>query len=100
MAIPQASPVAGQPLRGLCTRIMVGIASAATHAYRPTGVLMIRNKNIKVGYIETNELLYLDPKYEHQHRNKRLKAGDVVVVRTGYPGTAAVVPKELENAQC
>jgi type I restriction enzyme S subunit len=79
---------------------MVGIASAATHAYRPAGVPMIRNMNIRAGHIEVDDLLYLDPAYERTHRNKRLKSGDVVVVRTGNPGIAAVVPRTLEGAQC
>jgi len=87
-------------LNELCSRIMVGIASAATQAYRPSGIPMIRNTNIKEGRIETDDVIYLDPSYEYQHRNKRLKSGDVVVVRTGYPGTAAVVPIALDNAQC
>lgn len=30
----------------------------------------------------------------------RLSAGDIVVVRVGYPGVAAVVPTELEGANC
>lgn len=89
-----------QQLRDCCERIMVGIASAATHAYRPAGVPMIRNMNIKEGHIETDDLLYLDHGYEHHHRNKRLRSGDVVVVRTGNPGVAAVVPSSLEGAQC
>src|SRR5689334_15671060 len=93
-------PIKSLPLAELCDRITVGIASAATHAYRPSGVPMIRNTNIKEGHIEANDLLYLDSDYEYKHRNKRLRAGDVVVVRTGNPGIAAVVPKTLENAQC
>jgi type I restriction enzyme S subunit len=88
------------PLRDLCERITVGIASAATHAYRKEGVPMIRNTNIKEGYIEVDQLLYLDPAYEQHHRNKRLSTGDVVVVRTGNPGIAAVVPPMLNGAQC
>jgi type I restriction enzyme S subunit len=89
-----------QPLQDLCERIMVGIASAATHAYRQSGTPMIRNMNIKEGHIDIDNVLHLDPAYEHQHRNKRLKAGDVVVVRTGNPGIAAVVPRALDGAQC
>lgn len=93
-------PVRTISLRDRCERITVGIASAATHAYRETGVPMIRNKNIKDGHIDVTDLLYLAPEYEQQHRKKRLKAGDVVVVRTGNPGVAAVVPPFLEGAQC
>lgn len=33
-------------------------------------------------------------------RKSRLVGGDLVVVRVGYPGVAAVVPKEIEGANC
>lgn len=33
-------------------------------------------------------------------RKSRLEAGDLVVVRVGYPGIAAVVPADLEGANC
>ncbi|RDU98164.1 restriction endonuclease subunit S [Trinickia dinghuensis] len=88
------------PLAALADKIMVGIASAATHAYRETGVPMLRNQNIKEGGIDDSSLLFIDPIYEAAHKNKRLKTGDVITVRTGYPGLSAVVTKSYENAQC
>ncbi len=89
-----------RPLSELADKIMVGIASAATHAYRDFGVPMLRNQNIREGKVDDSSLLFIDPKYEETHKNKRLKAGDVLTVRTGYPGLSAVVPKKYENAQC
>ena len=47
-------------LASLTERIMVGIASAATHAYRAKGVPMFRNQNIKSGYLADVDLLFLD----------------------------------------
>lgn len=88
------------PLGRTTRRIMVGIASAATHAYRASGVLMLRNQNILPNRIEESDVLFLDPAYELTHRNKRLQTGDVVTMRTGYPGVSAVVPSHLEGAQC
>ncbi|MFZ4595804.1 MAG: restriction endonuclease subunit S [Verrucomicrobiaceae bacterium] len=88
------------PLADLADRIMVGIASAATHAYRDAGVLMLRNQNIKEGGIDDSSLIFIDSDYEVAHKNKRLRTGDVITVRTGYPGLSAVVTKRYENAQC
>jgi type I restriction enzyme S subunit len=88
------------PLAELADKIMVGIASAATHAYREAGVLMLRNQNIKEGKIDDSSLLFIDPAYEMAHKNKRLRAGDVITVRTGYPGLSAVVTERYHNAQC
>ena len=88
------------PLSALADKIMVGIASAATHAYRESGVPMLRNQNIKEGKIDDSSILFIDPNYEETHKSKRLRAGDVITVRTGYPGLSAVVTKIYENAQC
>ena len=87
-------------LNDIADKIMVGIASAATHAYTDNGIRMLRNLNIKEGFIDDSDILFVGEEYELQHKNKRLKAGDILTVRTGYPGLSAVVPKKYENAQC
>ena len=88
-----------KPLHALADKIMVGIASAATHAYRKQGVVMFRNQNIKPGYLDDMDVLYIDEAYEETYRNKRLKAGDLLTARTGYPGTTSIVPPQYEGAQ-
>lgn len=90
--IPQLSEIA--------EKVMVGIASAATHAYSDTGIRMLRNLNIKAGWIDGSNIIFVDENYEKQHKNKRLKVGDILTVRTGYAGVSAVVPKEYDGAQC
>lgn len=80
-------------------KIMVGIANSATYAYADKGVVMFRNQNIKPNYLDDNDLIYLKPSFELTYKNKRLKKNDILVARTGYPGTACVVPKNYENAQ-
>lgn len=87
-------------LSDVTEKIMVGIASAATHAYCSSGIPMLRNLNIRPGYIDEQDVLQIDSEYELAHRNKRLKTGDVLVVRTGYPGVSAVVPEKYDGAQC
>jgi len=87
------------PLSALAERIMVGIASAATHAYRAKGIPMFRNQNIKAGYLDDGDLLFIAPEYESAFKNKRLRAGDLLTMRTGYPGVTAIVPGCYEHAQ-
>lgn len=87
-------------LENIASKVMVGIASAATHAYSTSGVRMLRNLNIKNGWIDDSDILFVSEEYEYQHRNKRLIAGDILTVRTGYPGLSAVVPETFNNAQC
>ncbi len=88
-----------KPLAAIADKIMVGIASAATHAYRVKGVPMFRNQNIKAGYLDDRDLLFIAPDYEVAFKNKRLRAGDLLTMRTGYPGVTAIVPPRYDSAQ-
>lgn len=88
-----------EPLFNVSDKIMVGIASSATHAYRREGIPLLRNQNIKAGYLDDSEVLYVDPEYESTFKNKRLEKGDLLIARTGYPGTTCVVPSKYESAQ-
>jgi type I restriction enzyme S subunit len=86
-------------LDDLSEKITVGIASAATHAYRTTGIILFRNQNIKPNYLDDSDILYISIDYENAFKNKRLKAGDLLTSRTGYPGTTCVVPNKYIGAQ-
>ncbi|MDX2230548.1 MAG: restriction endonuclease subunit S [Leptolyngbyaceae cyanobacterium bins.349] len=83
----------------LSERITVGIASAATHAYRTRGIPLIRNQNIKPNKLDDDDILYISEEYELRFKNKRLQKGDLLTARTGYPGTTCIVPEEFELAQ-
>lgn len=86
-------------LETISEKIMVGIASAATHAYSGKGIILFRNQNIKDGYLDDRDILYIKEEYEELFKNKRLKAGDLIIARTGYPGAACVIPDKYENTQ-
>jgi type I restriction enzyme S subunit len=86
-------------LRRFASRVVVGIAEATTQAYADDGVPILRATNIRPGKIE-GELLRIDPKFSGDRESKQLRAGDLVTVRTGYPGVTAVIPKELSGCQC
>jgi restriction endonuclease S subunit len=88
-----------KPLHLLAERITVGIANAATHAYRDRGVVMFRNQNIKPNHLDDRDVLHIDELFEQRYRNKRLKAGDLLTARTGYPGTTSIVPAGYDGAQ-
>ena len=86
-------------LNNLSEKIMVGIASAATHAYRNSGVVLFRNQNIKSNYLDDRDILYVSEEYEQIFKGKRLKEGDLLTARTGYPGTTCIIPKIYEDSQ-
>jgi type I restriction enzyme, S subunit len=84
-----------------CEKMFVGIAQAATHAYVPSGgVPIVRTTNLKPNAIETLNMLRISDSFANVMKSKSLRPGDVLTARTGYPGVSAVVPVELDGAQC
>ncbi|WP_212961707.1 restriction endonuclease subunit S [Cohnella xylanilytica] len=86
-------------LSDVAERIFVGIATSTTGSYAETGVPILRNQNIKEDYLSTDDLLYITEEFSEANKSKKLKPGDVITVRTGYPGITCVVPETFEGAQ-
>ncbi|MEE1211283.1 MAG: restriction endonuclease subunit S [Treponema sp.] len=80
-------------------RITVGIANSATHAYTDHGIIMFRNQNIKENTLDLKDLIYIKKDFAQRYSNKQLYENDLLIARTGYPGTTCVVPKEFEGCQ-
>jgi type I restriction enzyme, S subunit len=57
--------------------------------------------NVKPNRIDTSDVVYFSEKVNSNKLAKsKLKKDDVVVVRTGNTGTAAVIPEELDGCNC
>jgi type I restriction enzyme S subunit len=84
----------------LCDSITVGIVVTPAKYYVPTGVACFRSFNIKPNRLQDNDLVFISPESNELHSKSKLRAGDVLVVRTGYPGTACVVPPQYDGANC
>jgi len=83
----------------ICTRITVGIVVRPASYYQLSGVPALRSLNIRANHIETNNLVY----FSHEDNitklaKTRVWKDDVLLVRSGQPGTCAVVPQELNGA--
>jgi type I restriction enzyme S subunit len=79
-------------------RISVGLATSVTDYYRDTGIPIIRNMNIKEGYFDDSDMLYLDEKFAASQETKCVYGGDVIAVHTGSNvGLACVVPEKYNN---
>lgn len=83
----------------IASRVVVGIAEAATHAYVDDGVPILRSTNIRPGKI-AGEVLRVDRVFAGDREAKLLRAGDLVTVRTGNAGVTAVIYPELDGCQC
>lgn len=82
----------------ICDRIFVGIATSTTHAYTDNkGVPILRNQNIGDGEILSDDLLYITQEFSLENSSKKLKIGDVISARTGYPGISAVVDERFDG---
>ena len=86
----------------VCERISVGIVVKPKDYYVPEGqgVRAFRSANVREGYVEDSKWIYIS-EFGHQKNKKSiLQTGDVLVVRTGYPGTACLVPEEYAGSNC
>ncbi|MEQ8788954.1 MAG: restriction endonuclease subunit S [Pirellulaceae bacterium] len=86
------------PLTKLTTRITVGIVVKPASYYVDDGVPALRSLNVRPNRIAKENLVYCSTKdNEHALKKTRIWKGDVLLVRSGQPGTAAVVPDELDG---
>jgi type I restriction enzyme S subunit len=80
-------------LKWVAPRIQVGIVITPARYYvEQPGVPALRGSNIRPGVISNRDLVYLSEEGHLINRKSELHSGDVVVVRTGAAGAAAVVP--------
>ncbi|MFN5744527.1 MAG: restriction endonuclease subunit S [Methylococcaceae bacterium] len=86
-------------LRRVASRIVVGIAEAATHAYVDVGIPILRSTNIRAGRI-IGDILYIDSLFAGERESKLINSKDLLTVRTGNAGVTAVVPPSLDRCQC
>ena len=89
-----------KPCVAVCKDILVGIVIRPAQYYRPSGIPILRSANVRENKINFSDLVYMSEKDNELLAKSRLYEGDLVTVRTGYPGTTAVVPSELNNSNC
>ena len=100
---PDGADTPEGPARFLVDRIGVGIViqPAALYTEDEDSVPAIRGKDISPGRVApVDTLVRLTRQGHNLNRRSELKAGDIVVVRSGKAGAAAQVPDELVGANC
>jgi type I restriction enzyme S subunit len=88
------------PLKFAARRVEVGIVVTPSTWYADVGVLALRGVNVKPGSVDLTDVVRISDAGHQLHRKSQLRAGDVVVVRTGQAGAAAVVPPDLDGCNC
>ena len=85
-------------LGDISERILVGLATTVTPYYRDSGRPMFRNLNIKQGYLDDSDMLFLDDNYANSQTTKMIKTGDILTVHTGNIGWSCIVPEKYDGA--
>ena len=77
-------------------RITVGVVVKPASHYVEQGVPAFRSLNVREDHLDTTDLVYFSNEENDGALSKsKLASGDVLVVRTGYPGTSCVVSEEF-----
>jgi type I restriction enzyme S subunit len=89
-----------RPLKRSVSTVQVGIVITPAAWYSDSGVLALRGVNVKPGRLDLEDVVSITDEGHQIHAKSVLHAGDVVVVRTGKAGAAAVIPEELDGCNC
>lgn len=87
-------------LEAVCKEITVGHVGPMVEEYVTSGIPFFRSQNIQPFRFNKSNLKFISHEFHQKLRKSALAPGDVVVVRTGYPGTACVIPDRLPVANC
>jgi type I restriction enzyme S subunit len=68
--------------------------------YVDAGTPFLRSQDILPFRIVDDGSKFITPEFNAKLKKSELRAGDVAIVRTGFPGTAAVVPQRLDRSNC
>jgi type I restriction enzyme S subunit len=84
----------------LCDCITVGHVGKMSDQYIDAGVPFLRSQDVAPFRLNIDGSLRVSRAFHQRLKKSALRPGDVVVVRTGYPGTAAVVPDGTSELNC
>ncbi|WP_018412557.1 restriction endonuclease subunit S [Methyloversatilis thermotolerans] len=87
-------------LKEVSEYVTVGFVGSMADQYIEAGVPFLRSLNIQPFRLNYNDLKYIPESFHDAIKKSKLRPGDVAIVRTGYPGTACVIPADLPDANC
>lgn len=86
-------------IKDVCESIKVGIVIKPAQYYtdEKTGIKSFRSANVREFHIEDKDWVYINEEGNKKNQRSIVHEGDILIVRSGYPGTACVVPKEYDG---
>lgn len=85
---------------GDLAELTVGYVGPMADRYVNTGIPFLRTLNLEPFRINLSGVKFIDQTFHENLKKSALQPGDVVIARTGNPGTAAVIPPDLAVANC
>ncbi|WP_227004534.1 restriction endonuclease subunit S [Jeotgalibaca porci] len=85
-------------LNEITTDVTIGLVTSMTKNYVDNGIPLIRNSDIKEGFVRTEKMVNLSYDFASSNKHKMLKRGDIVTIHTGDIGTSAVIEDNLIGA--
>ena len=87
-------------LKHRCPELTVGIVVTPAKYYVEFGVPCLRSLNVSAGRIFGGNLVYISEAANEFHTKSKIFTDDIVIVRSGNTGSAAVVTNEFHGANC
>ena len=87
-------------LKELCKAVTVGFVGSMADEYCEEGIPFLRSQNITPFQLKLRDIKFIPQSFHERIRKSTLRPGDVGIVRTGYPGTACVIPADLPESNC
>ncbi|MGH3547176.1 MAG: hypothetical protein ACRDQU_03440 [Pseudonocardiaceae bacterium] len=87
-------------VRHLAGRPTSGNRDHGALTFTSAGIPCLRGLNIRPARIDRQNLLCIDEASNHIHSNTILRFDDLVIVRSGFAGSAALVPHDLDGCNC
>lgn len=87
-------------LADVCREITVGHVGSMADKYQVAGIPFLRSQNILPFKLSLEDVKYIPEDFHAKLKKSALSPGDVAIVRTGYPGTACVIPSSLKDSNC
>lgn len=88
-----------QTIKAVCNDIKVGIVIKPAQYYtdESNGIKAFRSANVREFRINDADWVYLTKEGHECNLRSEIHTGDVLIVRSGYPGTACVVTEDYNN---
>jgi type I restriction enzyme S subunit len=87
-------------LSDVADEVTVGFVGTMANEYVDAGIPFLRSLNVEKFRVNLGDIKHITSNFHSRISKSRLTPGDVVIVRTGKPGTCAVIPEWLPESNC